>query len=48
MEVEWTPERLREWERHVDALERATAELERRSKAMVEGMRFHYERDERT
>ena len=39
---ELTPERLAEWERMVDAHERAVAELERRSEAMVEAMRQHY------
>jgi len=43
-EPELTPERLREWELHIDHLERATAEVERLSQAAVAGFREHYRR----
>lgn len=39
---ELTPARLREWQHLVDAYERATAEIERRSAAAVAGFQQHY------
>lgn len=43
-EQELTPERLREWECHVRALEQACDEVERLSRAAVTGFRIHWER----
>lgn len=41
-EEELTPESLEEWLGLMDAFERAAAEINRRSRAMEEGMRQHY------